>query len=234
MIRSGQQSIPSRSDVDVVVLTNVLFHPTDFVLRFVDETPIDFTEWSALRTGKIRGDESYTKWEESGSHPWMLLLPSSLDTTDSTLLAIGSILAFANTQLYPHQYSDVAPSHSYSVDVLVAPSFPEPYSSELSYRSDSCIRVHARSSQSFPSSLFHFGLRATGKGQVALLPLTDPSRSDPSRRSGRRGSSYIRFILLPCRHLQALSGGHEELETRSLCHLVCYATEQPDEGDANQ
>ena len=126
MIRSGQQSIPSPNDVDVVVLTNVLFHPTDRTLRLKEDVSFDFTEWSTLQTGRIRGDESYTKWEKSGSHPWMLLLPSSLDTTDSVLLSIGSILAFANTQLYPHQYSYVALHRVYSVDVLVAPSFHGP------------------------------------------------------------------------------------------------------------
>ena len=83
-----------------------------------------------LQISKARGDESYTKWETPGPHPWMLLLPSSLDTTDSTLFAIGSILAFADTQLYPHQYPYVAFPYLYSVDVLVAASFPGFHSAE--------------------------------------------------------------------------------------------------------
>ena len=130
MIRNGQQSVPSRNDVDVIELRNVLFHPEDSILRLVDETPIDFVQGSTLQISKVRGDESYTKWKTPGSHPWMLLLPSSLDTTDSTLFAIGSVLAFADTQLYPHQYPDVALRYLYSVDVLFAASFPGFYSAE--------------------------------------------------------------------------------------------------------
>lgn len=130
MIRNGQQSIPLQNDVDVIALRNVLFHPADTVLRLLDETPIDYVKGTMLQISKARGDESYTKWETPGPHPWMLLLPSSLDTTDSTLFAIGSILAFADTQLYPHQYPDVALPCLYSVDVLVAASFPGFHSAE--------------------------------------------------------------------------------------------------------